>query len=82
MSFDINDLKEHCIKQISSYAGEKIIEEHKLILSLIDENNRLYERLANGRDYLMTVNTSLISVEDCLEAFGFERDGMGKTNKD
>lgn len=34
------------------------------------------ERLAEGRSYLMSVQSDEITVEDCLEAFGFGRNGL------
>lgn len=33
------------------------------------------ERLDKGRDYLMQVRKEDLTVEDALEAFGFERNG-------
>lgn len=43
------------------------------------ENSReAYERLAQGRRYLMTVRPEALTVEDCLEAFGYTRDGFEK----
>jgi hypothetical protein len=33
-------------------------------------------RLNAGRDYLMSVSPSKLTVEDCLEAFGFGRNGL------
>jgi hypothetical protein len=32
--------------------------------------------LARGRDYLMTVRAEAITVEDTLEAFGWQRNGL------
>jgi len=42
------------------------------------ENNadEVYERLSEGRKYLMGVETDDLNVEDCLEAFGFGRNGL------
>lgn len=34
------------------------------------------ERLQNGRDYLMQVNPSELTVEDCLVAFGWNENGF------
>ena len=36
----------------------------------------LRERLTNGRDYLMQVETKDLTVGDCLEALGFGRNGL------
>lgn len=33
------------------------------------------DRLKSGRDYLMQVKPDDLTVEDCLEAFGWSRDG-------
>ena len=41
-----------------------------------DKSNTL-NRLDNGRDYLMGVNPKDLNAEDCLEAFGFKRNGLG-----
>ena len=38
--------------------------------------SELVERLEKGRDYLMTVEPSKLTVEDCLSAFGFGRNGL------
>ena len=39
-------------------------------------NDDTYERLQDGRDYLMGVQPSELTVEDALEAFGFNRNGL------
>ncbi len=39
----------------------------------IQDNN---DRLDNGRHYLMGVDPKKLTVEDCLENFGFSRDGL------
>src|SRR5690606_38032151 len=36
----------------------------------------LRKRLDKGRDYLMTVKPSELTVEDALEAFGYDRNGI------
>jgi len=36
----------------------------------------LSDRLNNGRHYLMEVEPRNLTVEDCLEAFGFSRNGL------
>lgn len=36
----------------------------------------LSERLNNGRHYLMGVEPKNLTVKDCLEAFGFSRNGL------
>lgn len=46
---------------------------------LDDENYELHERLQEGRDYLMSVEPSDLTVEDALEALGFERNGLRST---
>jgi hypothetical protein len=37
---------------------------------------KLLNRLEAGRQYLMSVQSDKITVEDALEAFGFGRDGL------
>ncbi len=37
---------------------------------------KLEQKLAIGRDYLMTVREDEVTVENALEAFGFGRDGL------
>jgi hypothetical protein len=37
----------------------------------------LSDRLNNGRSYLMEVEPKKLTVEDCLDAFGFGRNGLG-----
>ena len=37
---------------------------------------KLEQKLAIGRDYLMTVKEDEVTVENALEAFGFGRDGL------
>jgi len=44
-------------------------------LGLTVELEMCRARLRSGRDYLMQVRASEITVEDALEAFGFGRDG-------
>lgn len=51
----IEDLKNHCEKQIdlcSKLNDYKHLEEHKLILNLIKENQKLKERLERINNYL------------------------------
>ena len=43
------------------------------------EAMKLSLRLDNGRSYLMGVKPENLTVEDCLEAFGFTRNGLGDT---
>lgn len=38
---------------------------------------KMGQRLDNGRHYLMGTTSEKFTVEDCLEAFGFRRDGLG-----
>lgn len=63
---------------------EKAKRDEKIMLNLRHQINDLQEwsnevcsRLNNGRCYLMSVNSDKITVEDSLEAFGFERNGSG-----
>lgn len=42
---------------------------------LVSEIVKTHKRLQNGRDYLMQVEPDDISVEDCLESFGYGRNG-------
>jgi len=39
------------------------------------------ERLSAGRDFLMTQDPKYLTVEDCLEAFGFTRDGLNELDQ-
>ena len=43
---------------------------------LRDRLNALQARLERGRDYLMGVNPADLTVEDALEAFGWQRNGL------
>jgi len=36
------------------------------------------KRLNAGRDFLMTQDPKYLTIEDCLEAFGFTRDGLNE----
>jgi hypothetical protein len=49
----------------------------KIYDNLIEEAAKYYQRLQNGRDYLMQVEPDEITVEDSLESFGFGRNGLG-----
>lgn len=42
------------------------------------EINEPLNRLNEGRDYLMQVGDYDFNIEDCFEAFGFERSGLNK----
>jgi predicted nucleic acid-binding Zn-ribbon protein len=46
------------------------------IKRLKEEVSRLNARLCNGRDYLMEVLPSEITVEECLKAFNWTASGM------
>src|SRR5690606_21883237 len=60
--------------------GNKIIK--RLKEEDIERIRELSERLDKGRDYLMTVKPSELTVEDCLEAFGYNRNGLeGEKNE-
>ena len=52
------------------------------ILALTEEQkskeDQYGKRLAAGRDFLMTQDPRYLTVEDCLEAFGFTRDGLNE----
>lgn len=41
-----------------------------------ERSKELRVQLSNGRDYLMQVQSSDLTVEDALEAFGFGRNGL------
>ena len=45
---------------------------------LLEQQEKLVERLQNGRDYLMGVQSDKLTVEDALEAFGFGRNELGE----
>jgi hypothetical protein len=48
----------------------------KEIERLKDMVHELSDRLNNGRNYLMSVDSDKITVEDALEAFGYGRNGL------
>ena len=58
------------------------IEDYDWYLQLIEEQEsketKYSKRLDAGRDFLMTQDPRYLTVEDCLEAFGFYRDGLNE----
>lgn len=66
------------IKGRGSFPFNSCFELGKIVASAENLNaGILSSRLNNGRDYLMSVNSSEITVEDCLEAFGWNKNGIG-----
>jgi len=63
-----------------------IITTGTLLQSDIDSDNSLEKkfgkRLNDGRDFLMTQDPKYLTAEDCLEAFGFSRDGLNEIDSD
>lgn len=49
----------------------------KIYDQLIIDSAQAYQKLQEGRDYLMQVEPEDITVEDALESFGFGRNGLG-----
>jgi hypothetical protein len=50
-----------------------------MVLQLVEIlESEFKERLDSGRDYLMQVQQSKITVEDTLEAFGWTRNGFNR----
>ncbi|HDY66654.1 MAG TPA: hypothetical protein ENH85_02560 [Candidatus Scalindua sp.] len=43
---------------------------------LVTDAAKMYQKLNDGRSYLMQVEPKDITVEDSLEAFGFGRNGL------
>ena len=39
------------------------------------------KRLGAGRDFLVTQDPKYLTIEDCLEAFGFTRDGLNELDQ-
>ena len=54
--------------------SEKLERKIELLESEADEYAR---RLSSGRDYLMQVQPEDLTVGDCLEAFGWNKNGIG-----
>jgi len=53
-------------------ALEKQVEEQE------SKETKYGKRLDAGRDFLMTQDPKYLTAEDCLEAFGFTRDGLNE----
>jgi len=65
------------VKQSTTHRQEQCAEIERLRAVV-----RKYEaRLRKGCDYLMSVEGDAITVEDALEAFGWERDGMSEVGQ-
>ena len=47
------------------------------LMAMTVEALKMGLRLDNGRSYLMDIEKEKFSIEDCLEAFGFKRNGLG-----
>jgi len=69
------------ISQAFGYAGATVAvhyeHQQRVEINSLRAAVREYERrFREGRDYLMSVKSDAITVEDALEAFGWTRDGM------
>ncbi len=60
-----------CLAYLESRPVEKLV-----MQNFAEDAKELNKRLENGRHYLMGVARTEFSIEDCLEAFGYSRNGL------